>query len=751
MENIFRSLSFTISQLVYPLISYLYDIFERIAKHRFFSDSDIENLSQNIYIVISACMLFTLGLKLISAIVNPDALDGGNGGTGTKRSAKNVFFSILISLFLIIMIPIGFKVLYQIQNDVLNDSLVEKIILGADVSEDHAPGQILASYSFASFCHPQDTVSTALIANDGGNLYNLAISENIEYIRDMDGVINSKTDGEYDMEYNAILSPAVGIFLTYEMILICIDIALRSIKLGLLELITSVVLCGYVVSGTDLLKRWAKEVMSTYLVVFLKIAAMSFMVYGLSLLEDFLDRLNEEQELGFWSRGLLRVFVIIGLLQLVKQIPDLINKIFGTNIKSRGGIRGRLGEMAAVGDLAQRAWDQVRTHPLQTGQRLLAAPVSAVGGYFANRAAVNKKADAVRDAVYKETGDMDKARRARREVLERGMAGSFGAMFRAGRAGFQNGNLQGIGAQRQRYEDTHPTDMLVERANMGWGQRLDPRQNDNIRAALGMRTRLEEQQERDKRLTVRERSTAWKDDKSTSVGEREMTVDEAKRNQARYTEMSDVISKLSESASNMLQKGDSGVKFKIGDLKEGNFAQVSQELQARIAKGDMDTEKAAELSNQLNLALKEATNQVVASAVNGSQDMSGTVLEIDDGSGGKINLGSLDGKINMGTFDGMRNDVISLQQVMESLDNGIDGYTIEDLNGEKGPVTWSMIDEMNISSLHHAQDIGRALSYQEREIENRVSSVGGRAMQQSSDLAHQNHNNGGNNNGGNNG
>lgn len=382
MTNIVRSLSFNISQIAYPMISYLYNIFELISKNQYFSSESIERLSGNIYIVISVCMLFTLGLKLLTAIVNPEALtdSGGGSGKGVKRTAKNVFFSILFSVFLIILIPFGFKYLYQIQADILDRQVVEKIVLGADTSEDHAPGQILASYAFASFCRPNETVSVETISNDGGNLYNLAITENIEHIKDMDVAINSKTNGEYDLKYNWILSPAVGVFLAYEMVLTCIDIALRSIKLALLELITAVVLCAYIVSGTDILKRWAQEVFKTYINVFLKVAAMSFMVYGLSLLENFLDSLNfEDTEAGFWSRGLIRVFVIIGLLQMVKQIPNFINTIFGTNIQSRGGIRGRLGEMAAVGQIAQQGWDKIRNKAIGFGALAAAGPAGWLG------------------------------------------------------------------------------------------------------------------------------------------------------------------------------------------------------------------------------------------------------------------------------------------------------------------------------------------------------------------------------------
>ena len=748
MENIFRSLSFTITQLVYPLISYLYNIFELIAKNQFFTNSDIEALSQNIYIIISACMLFTLGLKLLSAIVNPDALDGGSGEKGPKRTAKGIFFSILIALFLIILIPIGFNWLYTIQSNdketgILDRHLVEKIVLGTDTTEDHVPGQILASYAFASFCHPRETVSVESIANDGGNLYNLAITENIEYIRDMDGVINSRTDGEYDIEYHAILSPAVGLFLTYEMILICIDIALRSIKLGLLQLITSVVLCGYVVAGSDLLKRWAKEVMSTYLIVYIKIAAMSFMVYGLSLLEGFLDRLDfADDSAGFWSRGLIRVFVIIGLLQLVRQLPDLINKIFGTNIQRRGGIRGRLGEMAAVGDIAQRAWDQLRTHPLQTGQRLLSAPVSAIGGYFANRAAVMKKGDDVRQRILENGGTVEQANRARRATIEAGMAGSFGAMFRAGQAGWRNGNLQGIGEQGRRYDETHSADAIANRANQGWGQRLNPFQNDNFRSALGLNSLYERQQDEDKYVEYQGRR---------------MTVDQLNNLKSQQAAITQQRNTIRDAAVDAITADDSNLQLDVAGLGHGNYQQLVHQLerlrgqQLQQGAGEDDAAFAArqalhdqqliDLENNLVQARNQTRDAIIQYATSNGGNFNaltnGELVNWTDGQGVVHN-------VMLNTIDGSDN-------VISGRDMGIMGTGIRtmldmNLNVDSNDA----LNAINNAAQDAINTIDTALVSHQQRVYEHQNSAEGRAQQGSHDAAQARRNNANNNHGGNN-
>lgn len=379
MKKIWRSLTFNLTQALYPLIPDLYQIFEDLATNQYISAKQIRQLSQNIYIIISAIMLFALGIKLISAIVNPDLLDD------KKKGAKQTFFRCVAAVFLIVLIPMGFNKMYDFQNTVAGkdengnrNQLIEKIILGMDTSNSNNPGQILAAYGFASFCYPNETVSVQSIDEN----YNQALTEDISKIDNLDDAITSKTDGKWDLNYHPILSPAAGLFLVYEMIVLCMDVALRSIKLALLQLITPIILCAYVLTGNDVLQKYAKEVLSTFALLFLKIAMVAFMIFGLSLLPGFLNSVSADGRGSFYT-GILRVFIIIGLFQSIKQLPDILNKIFGTNIKSRGGIRGRLGEMAGVGEMAQKAWDKIKTAGAKIGGIGLATAGLGVPGALA--------------------------------------------------------------------------------------------------------------------------------------------------------------------------------------------------------------------------------------------------------------------------------------------------------------------------------------------------------------------------------
>ncbi len=97
-----------------------------------------------------------------------------------------------------------------------------------------------------------------------------------------------------------------------------------------------------------------------------------------------LDNLFYGVTLDWIKGGLTKIFVIIAVLQLVKKIPDIINTVFGTHIQSRGGIKGRLGEMAAVGGLAQKAWTSLGTGAKNLAKTLATAPV-ALGALGADK------------------------------------------------------------------------------------------------------------------------------------------------------------------------------------------------------------------------------------------------------------------------------------------------------------------------------------------------------------------------------
>lgn len=483
MPEILQDLSWAISQLIYSLMPNVYAVFEYFAKEEFFSSTEIANFWNNLYILLSVLVLFAIGIKLLSSIVNPDVLDKGKGDN-KKKSAKQSFIDAIVAVFLVILVPIVFGILNDVQREVIESNFIPEYILGKsiNISSEANVGQVLAYETLSSFLQPCSNEENPGNCNSEAGVYHMQmLSYSIKDIKTIKNEYLSTTswwDGkitENHLDYQPILAPVAGGMILYQLVLMALDMALRAVKIAFLEIMTPIILGAYIFNR-DIFTRWVKEFIATYIGAFLKIMIVTLLVIGLSKF-DYINSSDFAKDTNFNNTtiGILKLVLIMGILRLVKEVPNLINKIFGTNIQPQGGIRGRLGQMAGVGNLAQRAWDTLRTHPIQTTRRLVGAPISAVGGMVAHRVAAGSRAGRIlRDNNL--TG-AQKARGFAGAILG-GHFGSYGAAIRGGQQGWRYGNLRGIGAQGRRYEDTHKT-----------GSTFGGRLMDDFRETMGLESR----------------------------------------------------------------------------------------------------------------------------------------------------------------------------------------------------------------------------------------------------------------------
>lgn len=465
--GILRVLSYALSSALHVLIPELYDMFFRLSSATYFNREEIQGFSRNIYVIVSACMLFALGIRLLGAIVNPDSFNDN------KKGAKRTFINCIIAVLLIAVVPIGFDKAYEAQNSLLEDNMIASLFLGTETNDDGSIGRILALETFGAFCHPNEGY-VSIETNDDWEI--LKDDFNSQFLDNFGDHIRDENNGDYEIEYHILLSPAFGFYMVYQMILMCLDAATRAVRLALLELMAPLVICAFIFSGTELLQRWFKDVLSTYITIFARVVGIVFTVFGISKIDSMFDE-SSFSGLGIIGKGFLTAAIMIGLLTVVKQLPAIINNIFGTNIQDQGGIRGRLGNMAGIGAMAQNAWDNLRQHPIRSTARVISAPVSALGGAVAHTVAAASRsarhtADLIRNGHgIRAVGSVFTGIAA---TAVRSAPGLLGASVRAGRAGWQNGNLQGIGQAGTRYEQTHPE-----------GSTLLGRARDTVSAALG--------------------------------------------------------------------------------------------------------------------------------------------------------------------------------------------------------------------------------------------------------------------------
>lgn len=323
-------------QLVYPIIPKIYSLIEALAEKDLFDSEQgaaiRDRIWTNLYIVLSIVVLFAIAVKLINAIVNPDVL------TEKQKGAKTVYFKSVAAVFLIVLLPMLFSLLRVVQNDMFTNRIVTKIILGQDnINSDS--GQILAIETARSFFEMQDGQTNPFDGATDVDAPLQALYDNQAY--------KAEDDQNYVKNFNPLVMLISGGFVVYQLITIVMDVAVRTIKLRILELMVPAIIGGFLFK-TEILKAWFKEYIKTFLQVFLLLISVSLIAILLGLLQS----VTMDPTAGF----IMKAFIIFGILTMAKQAMPLINSIFGTNIKSKGGIKGRLGEMAAIGGLAQQAW-----------------------------------------------------------------------------------------------------------------------------------------------------------------------------------------------------------------------------------------------------------------------------------------------------------------------------------------------------------------------------------------------------------
>lgn len=497
LHDFLNSLCIWICVPIYGLIPKIYSIFFNLANTRFLKSDLVEQFSANLYVLVSVIMLFGFSITILSAIVNPDLL------SDSKKGVPAMFKRAIIGLALMVIIPFAFDEMYKIQENVMTNSLIEKIIVGADFSCDENDdscevggngGQVIAGTLIQSVLRPaEDTVETSQNIEED---YNNMIQKDITKINRIADSINitredagsTTEDGNHVFHFDGLIAIIVGAGVCYILILFALDMAVRIFKLAFLELTAPISIVGYIAAGDKIISSWFKEVGKTFLDVFIRIAAIAFYLFLINNLSSFMVDFE-----GKTWRYVLIAFLIIGMLIFAKQVPDMIGKIFGIDMKSQGGIAGRLGNMASVGNVAKKAWEAVR-NPIAAAT-VIGSMALGTGAHIASAARTSfnngKKAVQRIRADGKKHGI--KTAGAVASAIGSGLwgasVGSVSAAARSLKNGVNNKNLHSMKDEYDLYKDTHKE-----------GSTAVGRAIDDIRLGTGFKSRADSRSDKNEKL-----------------------------------------------------------------------------------------------------------------------------------------------------------------------------------------------------------------------------------------------------------
>lgn len=382
-SNFFRWFFSLLDGIGYFFLGGIFNVFFTIANAQFFQGDVINTFYTRIQMILGIFMIFRISITLLQIIVNPDVFKDKQKGAGSIVMRIAVM---LVLLTLIVPIEgisesdpnplnqqirtngILFGFLNQVQNTVVQDNVLGKLILGYNVDEDGSNLQLNGLDSVGDVLTAE--IAHAFITptlNDDADANVVITSENYEEVTacptDIAPSLNPAVtsgalldhinttcmvDGDetYAFEYIGFGGLVCSIVMTIIVIGFTLDIAVRAIKLALLRLIAPIPIISYISPGQEkdgAFGNWVKTLTSTYLSLFIRLIIIYFGIYLIILLRN--------GELVTWvdTSVLANIFVIIGILVFMKEAPKFFQDMLG--IKGDGKLFSGIGTMLGAAAL----------------------------------------------------------------------------------------------------------------------------------------------------------------------------------------------------------------------------------------------------------------------------------------------------------------------------------------------------------------------------------------------------------------
>ena len=344
-DIIFSFLAF-IDSMIYSLVSLLSGLLISLSEIRL-SDSLIADFSSRIFVILGILMLFKLTMSLINVVVNPEALTDKQEGTG------KIVSRIVIMLIMLLSVNWVFSFAMQAQGGIVRT--IPKLLLGTnDTLDGYTASEIengdyknssteqIAALSLKAFIAPNDNCPNSPYIPYWEE------AETISAVTDLVTAVCSNDQSLYVFDYNFGISTIVGIFLVFVLVGFCVDIAVRVIKLAILQMLAPIPIISYAdpKSSKKSFDNWIKMCVSAYIELFLKLAVIYFAIYLLGQITSSTAFVTAD---GEPISGWLLVLLVIGIFFFAKQAPQYIADIFGVKLDSGGSFFGKIAGMAAAG------------------------------------------------------------------------------------------------------------------------------------------------------------------------------------------------------------------------------------------------------------------------------------------------------------------------------------------------------------------------------------------------------------------
>lgn len=460
---------------IYTADAELYDLITKIARQEIFSEGTLNEVAGRVYQLLALIMIFRLVFLFITYVINPDDM------LDKTKGYQNIIKKMIITLGLIIITPWAFDQARVVQQLVLEEGIIEYFVFGQSSSASissgyefmHTVGKLfvipyqcvdnqcktsLEQNYIACAAHSKWDENIAVNndvgeisckdevggtcanycgsgagedANYAATLFKAAYPDGAKYdlrsLMSLGGWGNPKTAKFYsEYKFPFIGTTLVGAVIGYMLIIMCIDIAVRSVKLSFYELIAPVPIVSYIgpKSGKDtMLGKWFTQVLKTYADLFTRIAGLEIAVF-------FIDTLLENETLVKSNDFFVELFLIIGALTFAKKLPDIL-KDLGVNFSTGGfNLKKKLNDEMLGSKVMKRAG----AAGLAFAGGATANSMRAISNHYKRKKDIEEEARKSGMSVgdYKKTKDFQDWKRGHRQDYgSNPIAGAFSAAARA--------------------------------------------------------------------------------------------------------------------------------------------------------------------------------------------------------------------------------------------------------------------------------------------------------------------------------
>lgn len=359
MGNLFtelmRRLFSLLDGIVAWLIELLYVLLIKIADTNVFGELIYQYLGR-IYTFLGIFMLFKLSFAMINYIINPDSLTDKGKGFG------KLITNVVISVILLAITPNLFDAAFKLQSDLLNSNAIYQIVTGKQLpTSDGNSNKALEENAKVQGKEMSYAVYSSFIYKSSGDDYELGDQKICEMSKGAsclleDDVIITKSGKKFDYEYKYLISTICGCAVAYMLLMFCFDAAVRSVKLGFLQIIAPIPILSMIDpgKGSDKVSKWGKECGKTFIDLFVRLAGIFF---ALDVIHSILSADASDNMMTYYSSPdtsvnnlFVRLFIIIGCLMFAKQLPNLIESILGIKLSGDGfSLKKKLGNVPGLG------------------------------------------------------------------------------------------------------------------------------------------------------------------------------------------------------------------------------------------------------------------------------------------------------------------------------------------------------------------------------------------------------------------